>query len=143
MRNMPPRNLRNEPVAVEEVMGSGMTDPRLHDHGSLKDGRASIQDPPIHDPEDEISDMLNRHLPPPFQKVVMSGFIREARMNEDGAHITVENKQRTMCVFVKGMVIAELDIFVDVVAHIDPRNPSDIQRVSLVRSGGAPDEDRS
>lgn len=53
MRMIPPRNLREDPPVPEEVMGSGYVDPRVHDHGSLKDDRPSNMDP-LRDVPDEI-----------------------------------------------------------------------------------------
>lgn len=146
---IPPRNMQDQPIAVEERMGSGVRDPRVHHSmSSLKDERESVQDPPIDVPQDEITELMDQRLPQPQKMQVIDGVIVDANMSGDGAHVEVSDGNRSVCVFIQGTVIIEKMMSVVVIAHMDPRHPGVVQRVTLApsdskknRVGGNRDED--
>ena len=132
MRMIPPRNLREEePVAVEERMGAGMVDHRVHHHGSLKDERPSLQDPLKEIPDDDVSKVMG--LPSSTIRDIISGKVVDVDMKETGAHVEVCDGRRSVCAFIKGSVIIEKGMAVRLVAHFQPGNSGIVQSVSLER----------
>ena len=136
---IPPRNIpqQQDPIAVEEMMGAGMTDHHLnHTRSSLKDERPSVMDPPKNIPDDEITAMMDQRMPSPHQKVIMEGTVVNATMMDGGAHVEVSDGRKSILVFIAGTLIIERDMPIAVIAHMDQRTGSVLKvTLSQIRGG--------
>jgi hypothetical protein len=134
MENIPRGLKQEENIAEPLELGAGMQDPRKNHAGPTPNYMVEneverewfTQNEGEFDPRLTRSDYHDRNIKPQnnkpkkqFNKVnLCEGYIKEAKMYPEGAHITIENDDGTFFVFIEGINFIVKDTKIQVVDNI-------------------------